>query len=124
MNTLEHVNYTVTDVEKTASMLQGIFSWRIRWAGPSRHGGNTIHIGGDSQYLALYSRDKVPARDLNQDSASNLNHVGVLVDDLDDIERRVRLAGYTPFNFGDYEPGHRFYFIDEDHIEYEVVSYS
>jgi hypothetical protein len=46
----------------------------------------------------------------------------VLVDDLDNIEQRVRQAGYTPFNFGDYKSGRRFYFIDDDHIEYEVVS--
>lgn len=124
MNTLEHVNYTVTNVETTANMLQEIFSWTIRWAGPSKAGGNTIHIGGDNQYLALYSRSDLPSRGSEQHAVGNLNHVGVIVDDLDGIEQRVRQAGYTPFNFGEYEPGRRFYFIDSDKIEYEVVSYS
>ena len=79
--------------------------------------GNTLHIGGNSRYLALYSRSDIPVRDIEQ-------HVGVLVDDLDEIEQRVRQAGYTPFNFGEYEPGRRFYFIVNDQIEYEVVSYA
>ena len=28
-----------------------------------------------------------------------------------------------PFNHGDYDPGRRFYFLDPDGIEYEVISY-
>ena len=32
-------------------------------------------------------------------------------------------AGLTAFNHGDYHPGRRFYFLDPDGIEYEVVSY-
>ena len=32
-------------------------------------------------------------------------------------------AGLVPFNHGDYEPGRRFYFMDPDGIEYEIVSY-
>ena len=53
-----------------------------------------------------------------------LNHVGVQVDDLDTIEMRVKAVGLVPFSHGDYEPGRRFYFLDPDGIEYEVVSYS
>lgn len=52
-----------------------------------------------------------------------LNHVGLLVDDLDAAEAVVVAAGLTPFNHGDYEPGRRFYFFDWDGIEFEVVSY-
>ena len=40
------------------------------------------------------------------------------------IEARVSAAGLIPFNHGDYEPGRRFYFLDPDGIEYEVVSYA
>jgi predicted enzyme related to lactoylglutathione lyase len=45
------------------------------------------------------------------------------VDDLDAVERRVVAAGLRPFNHGDYEPGRRFYFLDADGIEFEIVSY-
>ncbi len=32
-------------------------------------------------------------------------------------------AGLVPFNHGDYAPAARFYFLDPDGVEYEVVSY-
>ena len=53
-----------------------------------------------------------------------LNHIGVEVDDLDLTEARVSAAGLRPFSHGDYEPGRRFYFLDPDGIEYEIVSYA
>jgi hypothetical protein len=52
-----------------------------------------------------------------------LNHVGLVVDDLDAAERIVIEAGLEPFNHMDYEPGRRFYFFDWDGIEFEMVSY-
>lgn len=53
-----------------------------------------------------------------------LNHVGVEVDDLEAVEQKVVELGLVPFAHGDYEPGRRFYFLDPDGIEFEVVSYS
>jgi len=47
-----------------------------------------------------------------------------VVDDLDSVEDRVKAAGFTTGNHGDYEPGRRFYFHDADGIEFEVVSYA
>ena len=35
----------------------------------------------------------------------------------------VKDAGFEPHSHGDYEPGKRFYFDDENGIEFEVVSY-
>ena len=32
--------------------------------------------------------------------------------------------GYEPFSHADYEPGRRFYFLDRDGIEFEVISYA
>jgi len=52
-----------------------------------------------------------------------LNHIGVEVDDLAAIEAKVVAAGLRPFGHDSYDPGRRFYFLDPDGIEYEVVSY-
>jgi len=54
---------------------------------------------------------------------NGLNHIAILVDDLSSVERRVRKHGFKPHHHGDYEPGYRFYFNDDDGVEYEVVSY-
>ena len=122
---LEHLNLTVSDPDRTAVMLINLFGWRVRWRGEAIHGGESIHIGGDDTYLAVYrlDADAQPAADSYRHIGS-LNHVGVVVDDLDAAEARVKAFGFEPFSHADYHPGRRFYFRDADDIEFEVVSYS
>jgi glyoxylase I family protein len=123
MSRLEHTNLTVTDPDATAAMLCEIFDWHIRWSGAALAGGYTVHVGSEEDYLALYTFTGVKDRDTQNQQAGNLNHVGILVDDLEAVERRILEAGCKTFNHGDYEPGRRFYFLDGDSVEYEVVSY-
>ena len=119
---IEHVNLTVSQPERSARLFQDLFGWHVRWQGPARNGGRVIHVGDDANYLAVYNQ---PGKDEDRgwEKGVPLNHVGIQVDDLDAVERRVIAAGLVPFSHGDYEPGRRFYFFDPDGIEYEVVSY-
>ena len=119
---IEHVNLTVSDAVRAAKLMERIFGWQIRWQGPARDDGRVVHVGTADHYLALYSeKDSPPARTFEK--GDPLNHVGVEVDDLHATEQRVIEAGLVPFSHGDYEPGRRFYFLDQDGIEFEVVSY-
>ena len=121
---IEHVNVTVTDPDRAAAMVEGLFGWHVRWQGPARDGGRSVHVGTEDHYLALYTPpDGVALTDEDFAKGRPLNHIGVEVDDLDATEARVLAAGLRPFNHGDYDPGRRFYFLDPDGIEYEVVSY-
>lgn len=117
---LEHANITVTDPERSSGLFQKLLGWHERWRGPSAMGGWTIHVGDETTYLAIYTNDTAKGGYLK---GVPLNHVGVLVDDLDAAEAIVIEHGLTPFSHGDYEPGRRFYFFDWDGIEFEVVSY-
>jgi len=117
---LEHVNITVSDIERSAALLAKLMGWHIRWRGPSRLGGETIHVGGAQDYIAVYTRG--PVADPFAKGVP-LNHVGLVVDDLKAAEAVVKEAGLVPFNHADYEPGKRFYFFDWDGIEFEMVSY-
>lgn len=122
---IEHVNLTVRDPERTARLMGELFGWRVRWQGPAMSGGRTVHVGTEEAYLALYAGPD--AADYAPDMFAKgrpLNHVGIEVDDLDATEGRVLRAGLTPFSHGDYEPGRRFYFLDPDGTEFEVVSYA
>jgi catechol 2,3-dioxygenase-like lactoylglutathione lyase family enzyme len=122
---LEHVNVTVSNPQETADLMCRLFDWHIRWSGRSAKGGDTIHVGTDAAYLAVYSPDLLqPAQERSGSNLANLNHIGVVVDDLDAVEARVLEAGLKPHLHGDYEPGRRFYFDDENGIEFEVVSYA
>ena len=120
---IEHVNVTVRDPETAARLMQAVFDWTVRWEGPARDGGHTIHVGSDDGYIALYTEPGAVYTDEDFAKGRPLNHIGVEVDDLDATEARVIAAGLTPFSHGDYDPGRRFYFLDPDGIEYEVVSY-
>ena len=120
---LEHVNVTVRDPARTAALMQSLFGWHIRWQGPARDGGRTIHVGSETDYLALYTGRDTTYTDRDFAKGQPLNHIGVEVDDLDAVEARVIAAGLTPFSHDDYDPGRRFYFFDPDGIEYEIVSY-
>jgi catechol 2,3-dioxygenase-like lactoylglutathione lyase family enzyme len=125
MARLEHVNITVADPAATAAMLADLFGWRIRWQGTAKFGGHTIHVGADDDYLAIYTPPKETA-DAPESYyiRGGLNHVGVVVDDLDAVEAKVKAMGFAPHSHADYEPGRRFYFHDTDGIEWEVVSYA
>ena len=116
---LEHVNITVSDPDKTAALLGSLFGWQVRWSGPSMTNGYTVHVGTKNSYVALYTpQSGTPVK------ITDINHIAVVVDDLDNVEKNIRAAGLEPYNYGDYEPGRRFYFGDPDGIEYEVVSYA
>ena len=124
---LEHANITAPDPRKTAAMLSDLFGWHIRWEGAAINGGYTVHVGNDTGYLALYTGpggaiNQVPADD-SYVRVAGLNHIGVVVDDLNTAEAKVQSMGFTAHSHANYEPGARFYFHDADGIEFEVISY-
>jgi len=129
MAQLEHVNITVSDPRKTATLLTDIFGWHTRWEGAAMGGaGYTVHVGTDDSYVAVYSGanpdQTVPKTDASYQTRGGLNHLGVVVDDLDAVEAKVWAHGFAPHSHADYEPGRRFYFHDADGIEIEVVCYN
>lgn len=122
---LEHINVTVSNPQATANRLCELFGWTIRWSGASIHGGESFHVGGEESYLAIYSQPaEIEPMPNTYQVLGGLNHVGIVVEDLDEIEQRVLKMGYKTHSHGDYEPGRRFYFKDDDKIEFEIVSYS
>ncbi|WP_342075881.1 VOC family protein [Yoonia sp. SS1-5] len=128
MAQLEHINVTVSDPKRTAAMLSALFGWTIRWEGASMDGaGYTIHVGSDATYLAIYSgtnpTQTVPKADASYQTRGAMNHIGVVVPDLDAAEAKVKSLGFQPTSHADYEPGCRFYFHDDDGIEFELISY-
>lgn len=120
---IEHVNVTVSNPERAARLMEELFDWQVRWKGPARDGGRTIHIGSNEHYIALYTGRDVAYTADDFAKGQPLNHIGIEVDDIDATEARVVAAGLKPFNHDNYDPGRRFYFLDPDGIEYEIISY-
>ena len=99
---LEHVNITVSDPDKTAAWMYEVFDWPVRWQGPALGSGRSVHVGSEASYVALYCSNE--ATDAAPDSyhcLSGLNHIGVVVADLDLVEAQVRKAGFTPQSHAD-----------------------
>ena len=124
---IEHANITVTNPDRSAQLLKDLLGWEERWKGHSALGGDTVHVGepgNGAGYIALYTNDDVRADSARRYSKGQpLNHIGLVVDDLDAAESVVLAAGLESFSHDDYEPGRRFYFFDWDGIEFEIVSY-
>ena len=121
----EHVNVTVANPDRTAAMLCDLFGWHVRWKGPSKAGGYTIHVGTEEDYVALYALpDQQKARRDSYHITGAINHFGILVDDLDATEQKILAAGIETHSHQTYDPGSRFYFHDHDGIEWEVLSYA
>src|SRR5215470_6734004 len=94
---IEHVNVTVSDPDRAARLMEKLFGWHVRWQGPARDGGRTIHVGSDNYYLALYAGRGVAYGTADFTKGRPLNHIGVEVDDLDATEAKVKEAGLRPF---------------------------
>ena len=120
--TMEHANLAVSDIDRLSDFLQTLLGWRVRWRGPAMNGGETIHVGTDAAYLALYTNPQVKARGTVR-LGFPLNHIGLQVDDLDSAQAVVEANGLVTYHHSDYAPGRRFYFLDWDGIEFEVVCY-
>ena len=56
---IEHVNLTVSQPERSAKLLADLFGWHVRWQGPARDGGRVIHVGDETNYLAVYAEPDV-----------------------------------------------------------------
>lgn len=125
---LEHVNITVADPKATAALLAELFGWKIRWEGPSMAGaGYTVHVGSDHSYVAVYSGtdpdQTVPKAEASYATRGAMNHLAVVVEDLDAAQARITARGYQTHSHANYEPGRRFYFHEDNGIEIEVVAY-
>ena len=106
MARLEHVNVTVADPDATAALLCRLFDWRVRWSGKGMQTGRTVHVGehvGETDsYVALFSFGN-PGESLSESyrTKAGLNHIAVVVEDLEATEQRIRNAGYVTENLAD-----------------------
>ena len=88
---LEHVNFTVADPAKTARNLHNWFGWHTRWHGEAIHGGLSYHVGNDTSYVAIYALGTPKdGQENSYATIGGLNHIGIVVDDLDATEAKIK----------------------------------
>lgn len=120
---LEHVNVTVKDLDQSIDFYRSLLDFDVRWRGTVSSGSPAAHVGSDGFYLAMF--EATGDGEVNRDYASpGLNHIGFVVNDLDDKRRRLTGLGIETHLEGDYDPGRRLYFFDPSGLEVELVEYS
>lgn len=120
---LEHVNMTVTDLERSVAFYENALGLRVRWRGHTADGSPAAHVGDDKSYLALFESGPKGSRGEPDYDKAGLNHFGWVVDDLAASLGRLSELGVKPHYEAGYEPGRRAYFFDPDGIEVELVEY-
>lgn len=121
---LEHVNLTVGNLERTIAFYCELLGFRIRWRGTTADGQPAAHVGDERCYLALFEAAAGAAAHETDYDQIGFNHFGLVVDNLDELRRRLRKLRVEPHFEADYEPGQRLYFFDPDGIEVELVEYT
>ncbi len=121
---IEHVNLTVSDLERSIDFYSELFDFRLRWRNRRDTGEQpAAHVGDDRSYLAFFEAPKPGQVDVDYDKVG-LNHFGLVVPDLAPYRSRLHTLGVEPHLERTYDPGERLYFFDPDGIEVELVAYS
>lgn len=118
---LEHVNLTVTDIDRSVDFYSRLLGLEIRWRGHTTSGRPAVHLGADTWYLSLFEGD--PAALPVAYEQVGYNHLGIVVTDLDATKARLEGLGTEVAFEPEYEPGRRAYFFDPDGYEVELVEY-
>jgi len=126
---LEHLNVTLTDLDRATRALQAIVpTWSVRGSGTWDDGQGGLHawrhVGDDFQYLALY--ETPPGRALAASGGrSAFNHLGLVVDDLDAALARLRALDIPLDHIGG-STAHRrsaYVMIEPERLQIELVAY-
>lgn len=119
---LEHVNLTVSHLDRSIAFYCDLLDVHLRWKGPIDGERLGAHVGDDRSYLALFQAATASPVECDY-SRPGVNHFGFVVADLDEARRRLDRLGATVHLEGNYEPGRRIYLLDPDGHEVELVEY-
>ena len=119
---LEHVNLTVSDLQRSIDFYCELFGFRVRWRADAAAEKQEAHVGNDDIYLAFFQAPQPGTAEVDYERVG-LNHFGIVVDDLDKYRERLSRLGVKPHYEPEYAPGRRYYFYDPDGVEVELVQY-
>ena len=124
---IEHVNITVPNIDAAVSFLKIVApDFDIRKDEKSIDGYRWLHIGNDEYYFALQEAhlDANPKKQHQTYKNYGVNHLALIVADVEKIENELIEAGYSK---GIGTPKEQFrkrtYFYDNAGFEWELVEY-
>ena len=128
MTRIEHLNITVPDIDAALAFLVIVapdFNVRKDVKSPERH--RWVHVGNKQSYFALqepHLDSLVPQSFQTTYKNYGLNHIGLVVDDLEATEERLIEQGYSRGIFAPEETYRkRAYFFDKAGFEWELTEF-
>ena len=128
MTKIEHVNITVPDIDEAIRFFSIVApDFKVRRDEVAQDGYRWAHIANDDCYFALQEshpgakpeKPRTPYRNYG------MNHIGLVVENLEEIEGKLRAAGYQRSIDAPIEKyRRRRYFLDRFGFEWELVEYS
>ncbi|UTT85579.1 VOC family protein [Vibrio pelagius] len=120
---VEHANITVSNIDDAVQFIQtAIPEFKERHRGQTNY--RWCHIGTDDSYIALQEVVEREQTDRSPYLDVGINHIGIVVDDVDRVEKRLLAAGYEQNDIGEDNPFRkRVYFYDASGVEWEFIEY-
>ena len=123
---LEHANLCVRDIDGMIKFLQtALPDFFIRHDETDNEGDRWVHIGNDKTYIALNNSVQKDSSDWTPYSGNpGVNHLGYMVDSVEQVRSRLRAAGYIESTVENNHPFRkRLYFYDPEGRDWEFVEY-
>ena len=118
---LELFNKHTTDLVKAAQTLVDLFDWAILGHGTTMETGYLRLCSDGQTSLYCLAQPSTRLQDLNS-VKGGLKYIGFCVADIATTEARIKKMGFITHFRAYYEPGHRFYFREDDGAKFEIVS--
>jgi hypothetical protein len=123
---LEHANLCVIDIDGMIKFLQtALPDFIIRHDETDRDGDRWVHIGNDKTYITLNNSTQKDSSDWSPYSGKpGVNHLGYIVDSINQVRNRLRAGGYIESTVANNHPFRkRLYFYDLEGRDWEFVEY-
>ena len=120
---LEHFNITVNDLQESIKFFQTAFPhFKIR--GHHHDMREWVHLGDDDTYIAINQALQKDVKAHNSYDNIGINHVGFVVQDVEEIAKNLLDNGYErDYPKQEEEFRIRDYFADADGNQFEFVQY-
>ena len=122
---LEHANITVSNLQRSVEFFQTAFpEFKIRGGDNGQESKEWLHLGDDNTYLALSQGKEKKGYNPYDTKSNGINHLGFVVQDIDDVVGRLLDAGYErTYPRTKHKARIREYFRDFDGNEFEFIEY-
>ena len=127
MTRIEHANLTVPDIDAAIKFIKIVApDFDVRKDERPSEGIRWVHIGNEEYYLALQEPylDTEPKKRLKAYKNYGINHLALVVSNLQEIKKKLVDAGYKQsIETPEERYRKRVYYFDEAGFEWELIEY-